>query len=131
MVTVAGFLAETGDLRKYHHPRQIQKLAGLNLKANSSGKHRGKTQISKRGRSRLRALLFRSVMPLVAKNPEFHAFHQFFTTRSHNPLRKKQSLIALCCKLIRLFFVLGTTQTLYDPVKLSRALQRAQLQNAA
>jgi transposase len=30
-LTVAGFLAEVGDLRRFAHPRQIQKLAGLNL----------------------------------------------------------------------------------------------------
>ena len=43
IVTVAGFLAEVGNLENYHHPRQIQKLAGLNLKENSSGKHKGQT----------------------------------------------------------------------------------------
>lgn len=39
LVTVAGFLAEVGDLSNYNSPKQIQKLAGLNLKHNSSGKH--------------------------------------------------------------------------------------------
>ena len=39
-VTVGGFLAETGDLAKYQHSRQIQKLAGLNLKENISGNNR-------------------------------------------------------------------------------------------
>ncbi|WP_240503561.1 IS110 family transposase [Natranaerobius trueperi] len=41
MVTVAGFLAEVGNLSNYQHPRQIQKLAGLNLKENSSGQYKG------------------------------------------------------------------------------------------
>ncbi|OWZ82605.1 hypothetical protein CDO51_13340, partial [Natranaerobius trueperi] len=45
MVTVAGFLFEVVDLSNYKHPRQIQKLAGLNLKENSSGKHKGETKI--------------------------------------------------------------------------------------
>jgi transposase len=76
-LTVAGFLAEIGDLRRFSHPRQIQKLAGLNLKEYSSGKHKGKTYITKRGRSRLRAFLYRSILPLVAKNPEFKAFHEY------------------------------------------------------
>jgi hypothetical protein len=30
LVTVAGFIAEVGNLEDYNHPRQIQKLAGLN-----------------------------------------------------------------------------------------------------
>lgn len=44
--------AGSGDINRFEHPKQVQKLAGLNLKANSSGKHRGKTTISKRGRKR-------------------------------------------------------------------------------
>ena len=38
LVTVAGFLAEVGDLKGYEHRQQIIKLAGLNLEENSSGK---------------------------------------------------------------------------------------------
>jgi transposase len=129
--TVAGFLSEVGDLQRYDHHRQIQKLSGLNLKENSSGKRQGRTRITKRGRPRLRALLFRCVMVLVAKNPEFKALHAHFTRRSNNPLHKKQSLIALCCKLIRILFVLGRKQIPYDATKLQGALQQVQLQEVA
>ena len=58
LIMAAGFVAEVGDIKRFEHSKQIQKLAGLNLKENSSGKHKGKTTISKRGRSRLRAILF-------------------------------------------------------------------------
>ena len=54
LITVAGFLSEVGDVRRFDSPKQIQKLAGLELKENSSGKHRGRSSISKRGRKRLR-----------------------------------------------------------------------------
>jgi len=81
IITAAGFIAEVGDIRRFSHPSQIQKLAGLNLIENSSGKHKGKTSISKRGRSRLRALLFRVMMPLVAKNPEFKMLHEHYKNR--------------------------------------------------
>ncbi|MCM3337470.1 IS110 family transposase [Paenibacillus sp. MER TA 81-3] len=102
--TIAGFLAEVGDIRQYRHPKQIVKLAGLNLRENTSGKHKGQTKITKRGRKRLRALLFRVVMPLVAKNGAFKALHEYYTKRPDNPLKKMQSLIALCNKLIRILF---------------------------
>ncbi|WP_338113075.1 transposase [Paenibacillus artemisiicola] len=36
--TAVGFLAEVGDIQQYRHPRQISKLAGLNLRENTSGK---------------------------------------------------------------------------------------------
>jgi transposase len=108
--TVAGFFSEVGDLAYYYHPRQIIKLAGLSLKENTSGKHKGLTKITKRGRKTLRALLFRVAMPLVAKNPAFKALHEYFITRRNNPLKKMQSLIAICNKLIRILFTIGKKQ---------------------
>jgi len=114
VLTVAGFLAEVGDLSGYDHGQQIIRLAGLNLTENSSGKRKGKTGISKRGRSRLRSILFRCMLPMVAKNKEFKALHKLYTTRIQNPLKKKQSIIALCGKLIRILFTLGTKQKEYD-----------------
>jgi hypothetical protein len=44
------------------------------------------------------------MMPLVAKNCAFKALHHYYTKRSSNPLKKMQSLIALCGKLIRILF---------------------------
>ncbi|MTV51076.1 IS110 family transposase [Heliobacillus mobilis] len=117
-ITVAGFLAETGDLQAYSHPQQILKLAGLNLKENSSGKHKGQTRITKRGRPRIRALLFRSMLVLVSKNQQFKQLHQYYINRKDNPLRKKQSIIALCGKLIRVLFAIGKKSVDYDPHKL-------------
>jgi transposase len=113
-VTLAGFLAEVGNLEDYTHPQQIIRLAGLNLRENSSGKHKGKTTISKRGRARLRALLFRCVLPMVSKNKEFKYLHEYYTKRKERPLKKKQSIIALCGKLIRVLYYLGTRKESYD-----------------
>ncbi|NLZ96178.1 MAG: IS110 family transposase [Bacteroidales bacterium] len=124
LITVAGFLSEVGDIRRFKSPKQIQKLAGLALRESSSGKHKGQTTISKRGRARLRAILFQAVMPLVAKNREFAEIHNYYTTRPKNPLKKKQSLIALSCKLIRVFYVILTKGTDYDPQKLTGDIQR-------
>jgi transposase len=99
--TIAGFIAEVGDVSRFNHPKKIIKLAGLNVRENSSGRYKGQTTISKRGRKRLRALLFRAILPLTAKNEEFNLLHKYYTTRDKNPLKKIQLLIALCHKLIR------------------------------
>jgi transposase len=131
VITIAGFIADVGDLRRFSHPSQIQKLAGLNLIENSSGKHKGKTTISKRGRARLRAVLFRAIMPLVTKNQEFKKLHEYYTTRKNNPLKKKQSLILLCCKLIRILYTIVTKQLEYNPEKLKKNLSSLQLRDAA
>ncbi|MGM0920353.1 MAG: IS110 family transposase [Bacillota bacterium] len=116
--TVAGFFAEVGNLSEYTHPRQIIKLAGLSLKENTSGKHKGKTTISKRSRKKLRALLFRVCMILVAKNSAFKALHAYYTQRPDNPLKKMQSLIALCNKLIRIFFSISKKQFEFSEEKM-------------
>lgn len=68
VLTVIGFLAEVGDLNNYDHEQQIFRLDGLNLTENSSGKWKGNTGISKRGRSRLRGILFSAMLPMVSKN---------------------------------------------------------------
>lgn len=118
LMSIAGFFAEVGDIKRFNSPKQIQKLAGLAIRENSSGKHQGKSSISKRGRRRLRAILFQVVLPLTGFNEEFKELHTYYTTRKHNPLKKKQSLIALCCKLIRIIFGICTKGFNYDGQKL-------------
>jgi transposase len=128
---VAGFFAEVGDITRFTHPKQIIKLAGLNVRENSSGKYEGQTTISKRGRSRLRALLFRAILPLTAKNAEFNALHKYYTTRSENPLKKMQSLTALCGKLIRVVYTLVTKDIKYDPEILLKDIHRDRVSEVA
>jgi len=124
IITVAGFLAEVGDVRRFESPRQIQKLAGLSLRENSSGKHKGQTTISKRGRSKLRSVLFNAAIPLIALNPEFRSMHEYYTTRANNPLKKKQSVIAISCKLIRVFYAILAKGVTYDPQKMMSDIHR-------
>jgi len=123
-MTVAGFFAECGYLGDYNHPKQIIKLAGLNLMEHSSGEHKGETKITKRGRAKLRALLFRVSLPLVRHNDEFRQIHEYYTTRPKNPLEKKQSLIAICCKLIKILYTLGTREIEYDGEKMLNDIER-------
>lgn len=129
--TIAAFLAEVGNLKNYGHPEQIIKLAGLNLKLATSGKWKGQTVITKRGRPKLRSLLFKVILPLVNHNPAFKALHEYYTTRKENPLKKKQSLIALCCKLIRVLFTVGKKQVAFSPEKMLSDIPHFQVQNAA
>lgn len=118
LITIAGFVAEVGDVKRFTHPDQVQKLAGLNLAETSSGKCRGQTKISKRGRKRLRSVLYQAMFGLVAKNAAFRELHKYYTTRSQNPLKKKQSLIALGCKLIRILFAILRKGIAYDGKKM-------------
>lgn len=118
LITVATFVGEVGNINRFQDPRQIQKLAGLNLVENSSGKHNGKTQISRRGRRRLRHSLFIAMIPILATNQEFRMLHKRNLTRENNPLTKMQSIIALCGKLIRVFYGLLRNGTDYSAEKM-------------
>lgn len=129
--TIALFYSEVGDLSQYSHPQQLVNLAGLSLREHSSGKFKGQTRITKRGRSRLRRALYLAIRPLVAHNPTFKALHHYYTMRSERPLKKQQSLIALCCKLLRVLFVIGQKQCDFDGSKLLRGLPENQALQAA
>lgn len=47
-------------------------------------------------------------------NAEFIAIHRYYTKRNDNPLKKKQSIVALCGKLIRVLYTLGTKRIRYQ-----------------
>lgn len=126
VTTVATLFAEAGNLGNYNHPQQLVNLAGLSLREHSSGKYKGQTRIDKRGRSRLRKALYLAVRPLVRHNPTFRALHKYYTTRPNRPLKKKQSLIALCGKLLRVFFVIGQRQCEFDGSKLLQGLPKSE-----
>jgi transposase len=57
-VCAATIVAELGTPEDYESPRQVLKLAGMNLVEKSSGTYRGRTRQSKRGRPELRRQLF-------------------------------------------------------------------------
>lgn len=113
-VTVVDLLSEVGSLKQYKHPRQLLKLAGLTLRENSSGQQKGQKRISKRGRRKLRSLLFRVMMPLIQHNSAFKQLHEYYTTRTVNPLRKKQSIVVLCSKLLKVLHVLCNKKIMFN-----------------
>jgi transposase len=125
VVTVASLLGEAGDLSRYDDWRQLRKLAGYNLKENSSGTKQGRTKITKRGRPGLRCLLYQAAMVLVARNAQFKALYQHLKNRSENPLKGKQALVAVACKLIRVLFTLAQKKRHYDAATVSSALPRS------
>ena len=122
--TLSGILAEIGDISRFDDVKEIQKLSGLGLVECSSGKHKGETKISHRGRKRLRYWLFQTAKSAVAHADEFQSLHLYYTTRKENPLKKMQSLIVIAGKLLRVIFAILKTGQRYDPEKLLRDIRR-------
>ena len=128
LVTVAGFISEVGDISRFKNPKQIQKYAGFELVENSSGKHKGRTTISKRGRK----IIYQVVLPLIRINQEFGSIYDYYRKRIKNPLKGRQAMIAVGCKLIRVFFVIMTKGVVFNGTKMIEDIHRpTQLPQAA
>ena len=120
---LSGILAEMGDISRFDDVKEIQKLSGMGLVACSSGKHKGQTKISHRGRKRLRYWLFQAAKSAVSHADEFKQLHEYYTTRSNNPLKKMQSLVVIACKILRVIYTILKTGTTYDPQKLLKDIK--------
>ena len=126
---LSGIMAEMGDASRFDDVKEIQKLGGLGLVACSSGKHKGETKISHRGRKRLRYWLFQAAKSAVSHAEEFRTLHMYYTTRPDNPLKKMQSLIVIACKILRVIFTILRTGRKYDPARMLKDIRHPE--NAA
>jgi transposase len=124
--TVSVLIAEVGDIRRFDNPKQLQKLAGYGIVECSSGKHKGESHISYRGRKRLRYVLYEAAISLIARNEEFKEIHKYYRTRENNPLKKMQSVIAVACKALRIFYTILTKGIEYNGAKLIQDIKRPQ-----
>lgn len=71
-------------------------------------RHKGESCISHRGRKRLRYALYEAAVFVIGKNKEFKEIHDYYRTRKENPLKKMQSMIAIVCKPIKIFYTVLT-----------------------
>jgi len=110
-VTVAELIGEVGDFSKFGTIAEITKLAGLDLYEVSSGKHKGKLRISKRGRSLMRKLLFFAALNVVRKGGVMHEQYQRYLKRG---MLKMKALIAIARRLMGIIFALVRNHSEYE-----------------
>ena len=122
--TVIGFVADVGDIGRFTDPKQVQKLAGLEITKASSGKKKGQPCISKRGRRRLRRTMYESARSLINWNEAFSEVFMYYRYRTRNPLGGMQAKIAVACKAIRVFYTILKTGCEFDAEKLRRDIIR-------
>jgi len=123
-ISVLTFVAEVGDISRIKDAKALQKLAGLAIVADSSGKHNGESEISYRGRKILRWCVYQLAISLISRNRDFAAIHAYYTTPAENQLKTMQSLIAVGCKAMRVFYKILTTGTPYDGHKITSDIIR-------
>jgi len=127
-VISSAFLGEVGDVSRFSNWKQVRSLAGMNLVENSSGKHKGKTKVSKRGRPYLRHMLYMAGECGCRCNPEMREYYRYLINRKKNPLKSQQAFVATGLKVMRILFYLAKTGETYDP---SKALGPVRLQQIA
>ncbi len=74
--------------------------------------------------------MYEAAISLVGKNAEFRAIHEYYRTRRENPLKKMQSVVAVACKILRVFYTILTKGVAYDAEKLMGDIRRPQLLTA-
>lgn len=110
LITVAGLIGEVGDFRQFSTLSEITKLAGLDLFEVSSGKHRGKHHISKRGRPLMRKLLYFGAINAVKSNGIMHTPYSRMLERG---MPKIKALVAISRKLLAVMFALARDGAMY------------------
>lgn len=99
---LARIIAETGPLSDFTSLRKLIRYAGLNLREKQSGTYRGKTKLSKKGRSPLRKVLGQIVLPLVKKEGLFGPYYHGKKERDGMPGTK--AMTAVMRKFLKLFY---------------------------
>lgn len=130
IVSAATLVGEIGDINRFKSYEQIRRYAGLNLVENSSGTHKGKTTISKRGRSLLRSILYRIAFTMVSKNKEIKELYKHLTTRKENQLKKKQAIVAVIGKILQIIYAVVTKNEEYKATRVFTQQRLEQLKVA-
>lgn len=115
-VTTACVLWVTlGNPKNYHCGEAYRKAMGLNLKERSSGKHKGRLKISKRGPSITRRWLYFAAMRLSQK-PDIRRWYEAKKARDQD--RGIGALIGIVRKLVLALYSVGVYEEEFDPWRL-------------
>lgn len=118
VTTLARIFAQTGPLRDFGTWRQLLRLAGLNLCERQSGRYRGLTKISRRGRPQLRRILNVMALPLVRRGQLFGSWYQQKTTIEKMP--GKKAMTAVSRKLVKMLWGWSRSGQAFDPQRVFR-----------
>jgi transposase len=111
-ITVATVLAETNCFKYFKNSRQLVSYSGYDVIENQSGKHVGKTKISKKGNSHIRRIMHMPAFSVVSNNePIFKALYERVFKRTN---MKMKGYVAVQRKLLELIYTLWKNETKYD-----------------
>lgn len=107
-MTVIKLVSELNGFQLFRNIRQLISYAGLDVVENSSGKHQGKSKISKKGNTRVRTALYMPSLSAVRYNKRLKTFYDRIMK---NRTAKKQGLVAVMRKLLIYIYTLWNNET--------------------
>ena len=66
------------------------------------------------------------MISLLARNKEFREIYDYYITRVKNLLKRRQAMVAVGCKLIRVFYAVLTKGVGYDRTKMKSDIHRSE-----
>ncbi|MEN9430882.1 MAG: hypothetical protein RJA86_1741 [Pseudomonadota bacterium] len=113
-MSVLTVLCETNGFETFRSIRQVVSYTGLDVVLHESGKYKGKTRISKKGNSHIRAVLYMPALSAKTHNEDWVDFAQRIVDR--DPKTKMKSVVAVMRKLLVTIFVLWKNDMEYLPM---------------
>tara|TARA_R110002126_G_scaffold3946_1_gene21676 strand:+ start:345 stop:1418 length:1074 start_codon:yes stop_codon:yes gene_type:complete len=110
-ISAATVIGETLGFESIVNAKQLASYAGYDVVLRESGNFKGKTRISKKGNSHIRAVLHMPSMTCVRCNPTLKQFYNRLKPNKANPL---VALVAVQRKLLILMYTLWKNEENYD-----------------
>ncbi|MCK5679150.1 MAG: IS110 family transposase [Flavobacteriaceae bacterium] len=112
LISVATVIAETNAFEYFTNKRQLVSYCGYDVIENQSGKHVGKTKISKRGNTHIRRILHLPAFSVVSGNELI--FKNLYERVYKNTKHKMKGYVAVQRKLLLMIFTLWKKNEKYD-----------------
>lgn len=98
----AAVLVTLCDPRQYAKTRQLEKACGMNLREKSSGEHRGRLSLTKRGPGHVRQVLYLFALRMIKDSQVVRAWYE--RRRGYAEESKQRAVVAVMRKLVRAAF---------------------------
>jgi transposase len=102
-MTIITVLTEVNGFLLFTSIRQLVSYAGLDVVEDSSGNHKGRTKISKKGNARIRSALYMPALNAIQYNKDLQTFYERVTDDREV---KQQGVVAVMRKLLIIIYTL-------------------------
>lgn len=113
-VTAAVFLGSIGDPRAYHSAHEILRVAGLSLVTRQSGRLKGRTRVSKRGRPVLRQHAYMFAVRSIRVGGLFRAEYERLLAHG-KATTKKKAVVAVSRSGLKLLWSIARDLRVFTP----------------